>query len=143
MARSPCRGLPRRIQERPLQSGCNSRSGPEIRAELAGEGRKIPRQSEASPLNYVSGKGDLGIITSGVSYLNVLDAVTSMGLEEKVKILKLGFTFPQPKAVISEFLSGVNKALVVEELEPFIEEAVRSPPRNQSCPSKLQAKAKD
>jgi len=42
-----------------------------------------------------------------------------------VKVLKLGFTYPHPKAVIGNFLKGLEKVLVVEELEPFLEEAVK------------------
>ncbi len=86
---------------------------------------KIREQSEKSPLNFAVGKGSLGIITSGISWLHVQDAVKSMGLRDKVRILKLGFTNPCPKSTIREFLSGVDKALVVEEIDPFLEEAVR------------------
>ncbi len=86
---------------------------------------KIKEHAEKSPLNFTVGNGGLGIITSGISWLHVQDAVRSLGIGDKVKILKLGFTNPSPKAVIREFLSGVEKALVVEEIEPVLEEAVR------------------
>ena len=65
-----------------------------------------------------------------------------MGLEDKVKILKLGFTNPQPKALINEFLSGVNKALVVEELEPFLEEAVKISAQESNLPVEIAGKGK-
>jgi indolepyruvate ferredoxin oxidoreductase alpha subunit len=99
--------------------------GRRLRLDLLERYRKLLGESEGSPLNFISGKGDLGIITSGVSWLHVLDAVTTMGLEDKIKILKLGFTYPPPKAKIVEFLGRVNKALVVEEVEPFIEEIAK------------------
>ena len=99
--------------------------GRKLRLALLERTQRLIGESEGNPFNVISGKGDLGIITSGVCFLHVLDAVTGMGLEDKIKILKLGFTYPQPKALIAEFLGGVKKALVVEELEPFIEEAVK------------------
>jgi indolepyruvate ferredoxin oxidoreductase alpha subunit len=42
-----------------------------------------------------------------------------------VRILKLGFSFPHPKAVLQSFIEGLEKVLVVEELEPFQEETLR------------------
>ena len=53
------------------------------------------------------------------------DAVRELGLEKQVRILKLGFTYPHPKALIREFLQGLERVLVVEELEPFLEESVK------------------
>jgi len=72
-----------------------------------------------------TGEGELGIITSGISFLHVKDAVRDLGLEDRVKILKVGFTGPYPKAVVRGFLAGVGKVLIVEEGEPVLEEAVR------------------
>ncbi|MFZ0944320.1 MAG: indolepyruvate ferredoxin oxidoreductase subunit alpha [Syntrophobacteraceae bacterium] len=99
--------------------------GRKLRLGLLERTQRLIGESEGNPFNYISGKGDLGIITSGVCFLHVLDAVRDMGLEDKIKILKLGFTYPQPKALIAQFLGGVKKALVVEEVESFIEEAVK------------------
>jgi indolepyruvate ferredoxin oxidoreductase alpha subunit len=99
--------------------------GRKLRLAMLDRTQKLFAESADSPLNFISGKGDLGIITSGISFLHVRDAITGMGLEDKFKILKLGFTYPQPKALIARFLAGVKKALVVEELEPFLEETVK------------------
>jgi indolepyruvate ferredoxin oxidoreductase, alpha subunit len=99
--------------------------GRKLRVAQIERGKKLLAESELSALNFVSGKGELGIITSGISFLHVNDAVHSLGLEGKVKILKAGFTSPYPKAIISDFLAGVKKVLVVEEGEPVLEEAVR------------------
>ena len=85
----------------------------------------LQREADNSPLNFAEGEGDWGIVTSGVSYLYVKDAVRQLGLRGKVKILKLGFTHPHPKGLLERFLKGLKKALVVEELEPFLEEAVK------------------
>jgi indolepyruvate ferredoxin oxidoreductase alpha subunit len=99
--------------------------GRKLRLAQIERGKKLLAESERSPLNFETGQGDLGIITSGISFLHVKDAVRGLGLEGKVKILKVGFTSPYPKSVIRDFLGGVGKVLVVEEGEPVLEEAVR------------------
>jgi len=99
--------------------------GRKLRLALLAKVAKLQEEAEKSPLNFVVGQGKWGVITSGASYLYVRDAVKDLGMEDRVKVLKLGFTFPHPKALIRDFLRGVEKVLVVEELEPFIEEAAR------------------
>ena len=116
--------------------------GRKLRLALLERTPKLLEESEGSPFNSVSGKGDLGIITSSVSFLHVLDAVTGMGLTDRIKILKLGFTYPQPKALIAEFLGGVKKALVVEELEPFLEEAAKICAYESKLPVEIAGKGK-
>ena len=67
-------------------------------------------------------KGDssIGIITSGIAYQYVKEAMPH------ASVLKLGCVHPLPKKLIQDFASSVKKLYVVEELEPVIEEQVRS-----------------
>ncbi|MEF9958600.1 MAG: indolepyruvate ferredoxin oxidoreductase subunit alpha [Niameybacter sp.] len=62
----------------------------------------------------------IGIITSGVCYQYVKES----GIQ--ANILKLDMVNPLPLDIIQEFASKVDKVYVVEELEPAIEEQVRS-----------------
>lgn len=82
--------------------------------------------SEKSDLNKIFGSGKLGVITSGVSVNYVLDAVDDLGAKKKIKVLKLGFSWPLPEKKIARFLKSVDKVLVVEEGEPIVEEAVNA-----------------
>ncbi|MBU4573855.1 MAG: indolepyruvate ferredoxin oxidoreductase subunit alpha, partial [Desulfarculus sp.] len=82
--------------------------------------------SEQSPYNQIVGKGKLGIITSGVAANYVMDAVGDLGAKSKIKVFKLGFTYPLPEKKIARFLKSVDKVLIVEELEPILEEAVKA-----------------
>ncbi len=82
--------------------------------------------AETSPFNYFSGKGPWGIVVSGVSRAYVADALNELGLTDKVTVLNLGFTHPLPEALITDFLGKMEKVLVVEELEPCLEDALRS-----------------
>ena len=43
----------------------------------------------------------------------------------KASVLRLGMTWPLPAALIRRFAASVERLIVVEELDPFIEEAVR------------------
>lgn len=99
--------------------------GRKLRLALLEKLERMREDAEGSPFNAVSGSGSWGIVTSGVSYLYVRDAVRDLGLEGRVKILKLGFSYPRPRRVMREFIEGLEKVLVVEELEPFQEEALR------------------
>ena len=62
----------------------------------------------------------LGIIASGVVYEYAREVF------KEGSFLKLGMTYPLPRKMIQEFAMGVKKVLVVEELDPFIEEQVRA-----------------
>ena len=82
--------------------------------------------SEKSDLNFVEGSGSWGIVCNGVSYGYVTDAAADLGVTDKVKILRIGFSNPMPQKKIADFLSGCEKVLVVEEGEPIMEESIRS-----------------
>lgn len=62
----------------------------------------------------------LGIITSGVTYCYVREAFPN------ASVLKLTQTFPLPKELIREFASQVDRVMVIEELDRYLEEQIRS-----------------
>ena len=64
---------------------------------------------------------EVGIITSGCSYLYVKEA-----LGDTVSVLKIGMPYPLPTQLIKDFASKVKKLYVIEELDPVIETHVRS-----------------
>ena len=80
--------------------------------------KKAQELSEISPLNIIEGKGNIGVITSGVSYTYVKEYTSG------ASILKLGFTNPLPEKKIAEFIKGKKYIVVVEELEPFLEDQI-------------------
>jgi indolepyruvate ferredoxin oxidoreductase alpha subunit len=87
---------------------------------------KAQALSETSPYNIEEGRGSWGIICNGVSYNYVKDAVAELKIADRVRILRIGFSHPLPVRMIQEFLRGCEKALVVEEGEPYLEEAVKA-----------------
>ena len=62
-----------------------------------------------------------GIITSSTSYQYVKEV-----LGDSVSILKLGMVNPLPAKLIKDFAQDVKTIIVVEELDPIIEQFVRS-----------------
>ncbi len=82
--------------------------------------------SEASEYNREEGRGEFGVICNGVSYAYVHDAVKDLGIEDKTAVLRIGFSHPMPKNKITAFLKERSKVLVVEEGEPYMEEAVKA-----------------
>lgn len=117
--------------------------GRKLRLALLEKLAWLQAEAESSPFNRVEGNGKWGIVTSGVSALYVADAVRELGLRDQVKVLTLGFTFPHPRAVIANFLKGLEKVLIVEELEPFLEEAVKVIAQEEGLPVQIAGKGKD
>lgn len=62
----------------------------------------------------------IGFITSGIPYQYVKEVFPG------ASVLKLGMVHPLPKKLITEFASKVDKLYIFEELEPVIEEQVKS-----------------
>lgn len=84
--------------------------------------RKLSEFADTCELNTVEDNGSrIGVITSGVSYVYSKDA-----LGDKVNYLKLGMVYPLPEKLIKDFAASVDTLYVVEELDGFIEEFVRS-----------------
>jgi indolepyruvate ferredoxin oxidoreductase alpha subunit len=97
---------------------------PAMHSRLLESQQKAREIANQSPFNTVVGQGTLGIISNGVSRCYCADAVAELGLADTVSVLNLGMSNPLPEELIAGFLKDKTKVLVVEELEPFLEEAV-------------------
>jgi len=81
----------------------------------------LAEYAETSPLNQViRGGSDLGIVTSGISYQYAREVFP------RASFLKLGMTYPLPKKLIRDFAAKVKKLVVIEELDPFLEENIKA-----------------
>ncbi|HEC81170.1 MAG TPA: indolepyruvate ferredoxin oxidoreductase subunit alpha [Thermoplasmatales archaeon] len=81
--------------------------------------------SEKSEFNRIvgEGNGEIGIVASGVSVAHVFEAVDVLNIEADV--LKLGFTNPLPRNMCERFLKKHKTVIVVEELEPLVENQLK------------------
>lgn len=87
--------------------------------------KKVEAEFEENAANVMWGAGELGILTSGVAACYVEDVVKRLQLEDKVRVLHLATTFPVPRELLGEFVDQVDLALVVEELDPLLEDEIR------------------
>lgn len=73
----------------------------------------------------------LGIVTTGKSYLDVLQALEYLGLDEKacaqigIRVYKVGMTWPLEPQGIAAFARGLQDIVVVEEKKAFIERQMK------------------
>jgi indolepyruvate ferredoxin oxidoreductase alpha subunit len=81
---------------------------------------EIAAFAETFPYNRIeAGDRSLGILTAGVAYQYAKEVFPT------ASILRLGLTWPLPEQLIRQFANSVEKLIIIEELDPFIEEAVR------------------
>ena len=86
---------------------------------------KLTKFAENSELNKicnppdVSLAGGVGIITSGISYQYAREVFVN------TPILKLSITSPIAKKTVKEFAKGKKLLIIIEELEPFLEEQIK------------------
>jgi indolepyruvate ferredoxin oxidoreductase alpha subunit len=99
--------------------------------------------AETSGYNVTSGQGTGGIICNGVSHTYVVDAVQELGLADRVRVLRLGFSNPMPEKLIKNFLKASDKVLIVEEGEPVMEEAVKAFAQEAGLVLPIRGKAED
>lgn len=82
---------------------------------------KLESYSENFPLNKIFWGGlDIGIVTSGIAYQYAREVFP------EASFLKLSMTNPLPRNLIQNFASRVKTLFVIEELEPFLQEAIQS-----------------
>lgn len=83
--------------------------------------KKLSELCDRSELNRViPGDRFLGIISSGAAFQYALEAAP------KASFLKLGIVNPLPKDMIRQFAAYVENLIIIEELDPVIEEQVRA-----------------
>lgn len=81
----------------------------------------LAEYADMTPLNRTEMRDSrVGVVTSGVCYQYVREALP------EASVLKLGMVHPLPRQKITDFAQSVDTLLVVEELEPFIEDQIRS-----------------
>ncbi|OAX54221.1 indolepyruvate ferredoxin oxidoreductase family protein [Xanthomonas graminis] len=73
----------------------------------------------------------LGIVTTGKSYLDVLQALEYLGLDARacrdigIRVYKVGMTWPLEPIGIAAFAQGLDDIVVVEEKKAFIERQMK------------------
>ncbi len=83
---------------------------------------ELTKYAETAPVNVIEEGADksFGVITSSTSYQYVKEV-----LGDKYPVLKLGMINPLPVRKIKDFAASVQELVVVEELDPIIEDHCR------------------
>jgi indolepyruvate ferredoxin oxidoreductase alpha subunit len=76
--------------------------------------------SDSSANRIEWGERSLGIIAPGIAYSHVKEVFP------EASILKLGWAYPFPDRLIREFAAGVERLLIVEELDNFLEDHIKA-----------------
>ncbi len=99
-----------------------------LREELVDKWEKISEDLSRHPLNRVEGpdNADLLIIAPGLGYRYAKEAAKRLGVEEKVRITKIGTPVPLPRKLLIEEASNAERILVVEEGDPVVETLLKS-----------------
>lgn len=89
--------------------------------EIEKRNNELKEAADTLPINKIEMNDTrIGVITSGIPYQYVKEALP------QASVLKLGMVNPLPEKLIREFASKVETLYVVEELDPVIEEQVKS-----------------
>ena len=89
--------------------------------EIEKRNLELAEAANTLPINTVEmNDTSIGVITSGIPYQYVKEALPN------ASVLKLGMVNPLPKKLITEFSEKVDTLYIVEELDPVIEEQVKS-----------------
>ena len=82
---------------------------------------ELTTAAEESGFNRIEpGDKRLGLVTSSIAYQHVKEVFPEFS------ILKLGFSNPLPLELVRKFAAGVERLVVVEELDPFMADQMRA-----------------
>ena len=82
--------------------------------------KRLSEDANEMDINFIEKGNDLGIVCAGVIYQYVKEALPS------ASIFKIGMVYPLPIKKIAEFSKTVKRLVVIEELEPFIENQLKA-----------------
>ena len=89
--------------------------------EIEKRNNELAEAANTLPINTVEmNDTKIGVIASGIPYHYVKEALPN------ASVLKLGMVNPLPKKLIEDFAAKVETLYIVEELDPVIEEQVKS-----------------
>jgi indolepyruvate ferredoxin oxidoreductase alpha subunit len=105
----------------PSKYNCTASNARKMHPMVERRIEEIAEFADTLSINRIEWRGrSLGFITGGVLYHYLLDVFPD------ASILKLGMTYPLPEKLIREFAAGVEQLIVLEELDPVLEEQIKA-----------------
>lgn len=90
--------------------------------------RAFARANNLNRIELDSDNARLGIVTTGKSYLDTLQALSDLGIDERlaaqigIRLYKVGMSWPLEPVMTHQFAQGLEEILVVEEKRSVIED---------------------
>jgi indolepyruvate ferredoxin oxidoreductase len=90
--------------------------------------RAFARANNLNSIELDSDNARLGIVTTGKSYLDTLQALSDLGIDERlaaqigIRLYKVGMSWPLEPVMTHQFAQGLEEILVVEEKRSVIED---------------------
>jgi len=95
--------------------------GRKMRVKVEERLARLAEEASRSPANRIEWRDRaLGVVAVGIAYSYVREVFP------EASVLKLSWCYPFPDALLKEFAAGVERVLVVEELDDIVEEHLRS-----------------
>jgi len=104
-------------------------------------GESIERLESFPMTSAVDGGHRLGVLTSGVAHNYAVEAVQELDLEDQVSLLKVHLPYPFPEEAVRRFAEEMDELLVIEELEPLVEDSARIALQKGANPTPIRGKA--
>ncbi len=95
-----------------------------MRREIPGRIEAAREWMQEAGLFRRTGSGNTAVLATGVPAATCLDILREEGLEDEIVLAALGGVYPLPTPELCTLLGDVDTVLVVEELSPFVEDAV-------------------
>ena len=90
--------------------------------------RAFARANKLNSIELDSDNARLGIVTTGKSYLDTLQALSDLGIDDRlaakigIRLYKVGMSWPLEPVMTHKFAEGLEEILVVEEKRSVIED---------------------
>jgi indolepyruvate ferredoxin oxidoreductase alpha subunit len=97
-----------------------------LRAEIDGRLAAARELAAASEFVCRRGTASIAVLTSGAPAAITADVIEELAIEAQVAVVHVGVVHPLPEAWLIATLRELDVVLIVEELSPFLEDAVRA-----------------
>ncbi len=112
----------------------------EAHRQLHDKIKSITDYYDTLSIDHIEGEGDKAIISCGYTYNKVKSCIEVNELSKDYKLIKLAALNPIPRDFLVKHLQGVKEVLVIEEVEPYLEEKVRNLVGIENLPVKIYGK---
>lgn len=104
---------------------------------------EIRKRLPALGFDRVEGGGDKarGVITAGLPFASVMDALAELPAAARPSVLKLGAVYPFDEELVAGFLAAHDEVKIIEELDPVLEADIKALAYDRGLRCRIKGKA--